>query len=189
MRHALLAASVLLTACGSGTFDPFFVEVKAAAVCQRLTGQKFQVPSELREQWANLPPQLQQGISLDRTFDFDVNAQLPPELEDMVNMHVALTSVKLTVVNPEADFGFIDEGHLALVPTAESGLEARSFDYVRSEAAPRVVAWSGQAFDVAAYLQSGTLKYTVSLTGTMPPTDLVVDVEACAEATVRLDYL
>lgn len=189
MRHAALAAAALLLAACGQPFDPFFVEARASAVCQRLEGQKFQVPSEVRAAWANLPPQLQQGVSLDRTFDFDVNAQLPPELEDLVNMRVALTSVKLTAVTPETNFGFIDEGHLALVPAPASGLEARSFDYVRDEAAPRVIAWSGQAFDVAAYLQSGTLKYTVSLTGTLPPTDLVVDVEACAEATLRLDYL
>lgn len=188
MRHALLASALLLTACGN-PFDPFFIEAKAAAVCQRLEGQKFQVPSEVRAAWANLPPQLQQGLSLDRTFDFDVNAQLPAELEDMVNMRVALTSVKLTAVNPEANFGFIDEAHLALVPAATSGLASRSFDYARSEEAPRAISWGGQAFDVAAYLQSGSLKYTVSLMGTMPPADLVVDVEACAEATVRLDYL
>lgn len=188
-RTALITSTVLfLTGCGAA-FDPFFIEAKAAAVCQRLEGQTFQVPTEVRAAWDQVPASMRQGISLDRTFDFDVNAQLPAEVKDLVNMRVALTSVKITVTNPEANFGFIDEAHLALVPVPESGLESRNFDYVRAEAEPRVISWNGQAFDVAAYLESGTLKYNVSLVGTMPPADLVVNVEACAEATLRLDYL
>ncbi len=50
--------------------------------------------------------------------------------------------------------------------------------------------WNGRDLrDVAAYLQSGDLQYQVSLTGSLPAGDVVVDVEACAEATVRLEYL
>ena len=184
--RALLAASLVLflTACD----DPFFVQAKAAAVCQRLENQKFQVPTELREAFMQLPPEMRQGVSLARTFDFDVNAELPAEYRELVAMKVQLTSVKLTVVNDGADLGFIDEGHLQLEPGAQSGLAARSFDYVRAEEAPKSISWQGEAFDVASYLQSGTLKYTVSLTGTLPPCDLVVNVEACAAATVDVDY-
>jgi hypothetical protein len=185
MRRLLLASLVFLAGCD----DPFFVEAKVAAVCQRLENQKFQVPTELREAFEQLPPEMRQGVSLAKTFDFDVSAQLPAEYRELMELKVQLTSVKLTVVNEGADFGFIEEGHLQLEPGAQSGLAARSFDYVRSETAPRSIGWQGDAFDVAAYLESGSLKYTVSLSGTLPPGDLVVNVEACAAATVRVDYL
>jgi hypothetical protein len=185
LRSSLLAAAFLMLGCGS----PFFLEAKATAVCQHLPAQRFQVPSELREQLARLPPSASQGLALEHTFDFDVSAQLPPEVKDMVQSHFALTSVRLTVVNPGDDLGFVDEAHLQLLPAAASGLEARKFDYVRAEPTPHTVSWNGQAFDVGAYLESGNLKYSVSLVGSLPPGDIVVDVDACAEASVRVDYL
>lgn len=185
LRSSLLAAAVLLLGCGS----PFFLEAKAEAVCQHLPAQRFPVPSGVREQLSHLPPGASQTVALEHTFDFDLAAQLPPELEDLVQARFALTSVRLTVANPQDDLGFADEAHLQLQPSAGSGLEARKFDYVRSEAAPRSVSWNGQGFDVTAYLDAGNLKYSVSLVGSLPPGDIVVDVDACAEATVRIDYL
>jgi hypothetical protein len=186
VRSSLLVAALVLVGCD----NPFFLEAKAAAVCQHLPGQRFQVPAELRAQLARLPADAQHSLALERTFDFDVSAQLPPELKDLVQSRLALTSVRLTVVNPADDLGFVDEAHLQLQPSAASGLEARAFDYTRAEAAPRAISWNGQAFDVAAYLESGNLKYSVSLVGSLPAADeVVVDVDACAEATVRLDYL
>lgn len=184
-RSSFTLAALLLLGCD----DPFFLEAKSAAVCQFLPAQRFHVPAEVREQLALLPPGATQGLSLERTFDFDVSAQLPPELADLVNAHVALTSVRMTVVDPAQSLGFVEEAHLHLEPDPASGLEARSFDYTRTEAAPRSVSWNGQAFDVAAYLESGTLRYSVALVGSLPPGDVVVDLEACAAATVRLDYL
>lgn len=185
LRSSLFSAALLLVGCD----DPFSLEVKAAAVCQYLPAQHFKVPLEVREQLANLPAGASQTLELERTFDFDVSAQLPPELRDMVNARIALTSVRMSVSNPADDLGFVEEAHLHLQPDPASGLESRVFDYTRTEAAPRSVSWSGQAFDVAAYLESGNLKYSVSLVGTLPPGDIVVDIEACAEATVTVDYL
>ena len=154
------------------------------ALCQHLPGQRFQVPQEL----ARLPAAMQRSLWFERTFDFEVTAQLPPELKEMMDTHFALTSVRLTVVNPEDDLSFIDEAHLQLEPGAASGLARRSFNSVRSEATPRVVSWNGQAFDVAEYLQSGSLKYTVALVGSLPPGDVVVDLDACAEVGLKLNY-
>lgn len=185
-RTALLAAALLFVGCSD---DLFFLEATAAAVCQHLPGQRFEVPAEVREQYARLPSAMQQGIELERTFDFDVKAQLPPETEAMMETHFALTSIRLTTVNAADDLGFIDEAHLQLKPQAASGLEERVFDYVRTEAAPRSVHWNGEAFDVAEYVQSGNLKYTVSLVGSLPPGDVLVDIDACAEVAVKLDYL
>lgn len=185
LRLCLIAASVAFFGCE----NPFFLEARAAAICQHLPAQRFQVPTELREQYARLPSAMQQGLSMQRTFDFDVNAQLPPELKEMVSARFGLTSVRLTVVEGSAHLGFIDEAHLQLQPADGTGLEARQFDYLRTEAEPRVLGWNGEAFDVAAYLQTGNLKYSVALLGALPEGDVVVDVDACAEAVVKLDYL
>lgn len=180
----LMVAGLVLAGC-----NPFFLEAEATSVCQHLSNQHFQVPSDVRAQVALLPPEMQRGVAVSRTFDFDVSAQLPPELQEMVDMRFALTSVKITAVEGSTDLGFVDEAHLSLAPAASSGLEARQFDYLRTETAPRIVSWNGDAFDVAAYLESGSLRYVVSLVGTLPTGDVTVDVDACAEAALRLDYL
>lgn len=183
VRFTLFAA--LLAGCSG---DPFFLQGHAA-VCQHLPGQRFQVPAGVREQSARLPLAMQHGIELERTFDFDVLAEVPLETEAMMETHFALTSARLTTVNAADDLGFIEEAHLQLQPQPPSGLPGRVFDYVRTEAAPRALSWNGEAFDVASYVQSGTLTYTVSLVGSLPPGDVLVDLEACAEVGVKLDYL
>lgn len=187
MRRALMAASLLVVLAGCD--DPFFVKAKAVSVCQHLTNQRFGIPSDVRAQIAQLPPELQRGYEVSRVFDFDVSAQLPPELSQLMQSQVALTSIRITAPAGTGSLGFVDEAHVTLQPSAESGLESRQFDYVRTEAEPRQVSWSGDAFDVAAYLESGNLRYLVSLVGTIPEGDVVVDIEACAEAQVTLDYL
>ncbi|MDP2272731.1 MAG: hypothetical protein Q8N23_09090 [Archangium sp.] len=186
IRSSLVFAALVFAGCAE---DPFFLEAKSVAVCQHLPAQRFQVPGELREQYARLPPAMQQGLELQRTFDFDVSSELPSETAAMLESRFALTSISLSVVNREDHLGFIDEAHLQLQPGASSGLEERGFDYVRTEAEPRAIAWNGSAFDVAAYLESGNLKYTVSLVGSLPPGDVLVDIDACAEVKVKLDYL
>lgn len=185
-RITLLAATGLLLGC---SVDPFVLEARAAAVCQHLPAQRFAVPAGLREQYALLPEELQQGLQLERSFVFDVRAKVPPEAQARLDTRFALTSVRLTTVKAEDHLGFLEEAHLRLQPPAASGLGARAFDYVRTEATPRMVSWSGESFELAEYLQSGTLAYSVSLVGSLPPADVVVDLEACAEVAVKLDAL
>ncbi len=184
-RKCLLAASVFLVGCSE---NPFSLQARAVAVCQHLPGQRFEVPAGVREQYAQLPQAMQRGLEVSRTFEFDVRTEVPPETAAMLETHFALTSIRLTTVNAADDLGFVDEAHLQLRPRASSGLEDRVFDYLRTEAAPRSVAWNGEAFDVAGYVQSGNLAYTVSLVGALPPGDVVVDLEACASVAVKLDY-
>ena len=173
----------------AGCDDPFFVEAKAVSVCQHLTHQRFGIPSDVRAQVEALPAGMRAGLEVSRVFDFDVAAKLPADLQAMLDSRVKLTSITITSSSGEGDLGFVDEAHVTLQPAPESGLETRQFDYVKSEAAPRRVSWSGEAFDVAAYLESGNLRYLVSLVGAVPEGDIVVDIEACAEAAVTLDYL
>ncbi len=185
-RIALSAATALfLLGCSN---DPFVLEARAAAVCQRLPGQRFQVPTAVRTQYALLSQEFQHGVEVERTFVFDVRAELPPEVDAMLETHFELTSIRLTTVNAEDDLGFLDEAHLRIEPRTTS-LEARSFDYVRTEEAPRSVSWSGESFELSEYLQAGTLAYSIALEGSLPPGDVIVDVEACAEVAVKLDAL
>lgn len=176
-RITFFAATALLTGCSA---DPFVLQARAASVCQRLPAQRFQVPTAVREQYA------QQTVELERSFTFDVKPELPAEVEPMLESHFALTSVRLTTVNEGDDLGFLDAAHLRL---QASGLETRTFDYVRAETAPQEVSWNGDSFELADYVQSGTLTYEVSLVGSLPPGDVVVDLEACAEVAVKLDAL
>lgn len=168
---------LLLTGCD----DPFMLEAKSVSVCQHLPSQRFQVTPAMRAEYARLPPELQQRFELERTFDFEVLAQLPPELEPLVDAHFALTSVRMTVVNEEDDLGFIHAAKLEL--------EDRTFEYVRSEAAPRSISWNGEGLDLAGYLEAGEFEYSVSLAGSLPPGDVLVDLDACAVVDVKFDYL
>lgn len=184
LRSSLLAAAMFLVGCD----DPFYAEAKVSSVCQHLPGQRFTIPQELRDQYAQLPPEMRQNFQVERTFDFNVASQLPAETSQLLEARLALNSVRLTVAEGQ-DLGIIEEAHLQLKPSQQSGLAARQFDYVRSEAAPRTVSWNGDAFDLTAYLESGNLEYTVSLVGGLPEGDLVVDIDACVEAAVKVNYL
>ena len=177
-RNCILAASVFLVGCSG---NPFFLQAQAASVCQHLSAQHFELPRDVRGVFARQPLAMQRGIALERTFEFDVRAEVPAETAAKLETHFALTSVRLSTVNAADDLGFVDEAHLQVGD--------RVFDYLRTEAAPRSVAWNGEAFDIAGYVQSGNLAYTVSLVGALRPGDVVVDVEACASVAVKLDYL
>lgn len=189
MRRILLPALCLLSLSLSGCDDPFEVNAKAASVCQRLENQRFPIPAELRAQLEALPPEMRHGFEVSRAFDFDVSAQLPRELKQLMESNIKLTSITITAADGSPDLGFIDEAHVTLQPQAGSNLDSRQFDYVQSEAAPRTIAWSGEALDVTAYVESGNLRYLVSFVGDVPEGDVVVNIDACAEASVKLDYL
>ncbi len=185
LRTSLVIASMLLVGCG----NPFAVEAQAAALCQHLPAQRFAVPPEARQQFLLLPLEMRRGMQVEKTFDFDLGAQIPAEMKDTLNMKLSLSTVRLTVTNPSENLGFVDEAHLQLQPTQESGLEMRQFEYLRNEAAPLSVTWNGEAFDLGTYLDSGNLKYSVALVGAPPENDLVVDIDVCAAAGVQVEYL
>ena len=184
VRAPLLLAAFLLAGCGRPLLEA------TATVCQHLPAQRFELPAGVAQQYAQLPPGRRPGLALERTFDFAVSAQLPPELQAMTESHFVLTSVRLTALEAEADLGFIDEAHVQLQPGAASGLEARVFDYARTQDAPRIISWSGAAFDVAAWVEAGHLKYTVTAMVSSPPSrEVRVDLDACAAVWVKLDSL
>jgi hypothetical protein len=185
----LLAALCVFSVSLFGCDDPFQVDVQAAEVCQHLENQRFPIPADLRAQLMQLPPEMRRGFEVSRAFDFDVAAKLPPELNQLMQSNIKLTSITITAAEGSPDLGFIDEAHVTLQPEAGSKLETRQFDYVKSAAAPRSIAWSGEAFDVTAYVASGNLRYLVSFVGDVPEGDVVVNIDACASASVTLDYL
>lgn len=187
MRRLLLPALCVLSLFGCD--DPFQVDVKAASVCQHLENQRFPIPADLRAQLEQLPPELRHGFEVSRAFDFDVAAKLPPELKQLMESNIKLTSITITAAPGAPDLGFIDEAHVTLQPEAGSSLATRQFDYVQTEAAPRQISWAGDAFDVTAYVEAGNLRYLVSFVGDVPEGDVVVTIDACAEAAVTLDYL
>lgn len=183
-RNVLLS----LTALGLASCDPFYVEAKVAAVCHQLPAQRFAVPPELRAQLELLPVELRR-VELARTFDYQLAFQLPEELRTRLSSRFVLTSVRLTPVEGSASLSFLDEAHVTLVPSEASGLAPQHFDYLRTEAEPASITWAVDAFDLSPYLVAEDLQYQVSVAGWLPERDLVVDVELCAMATLRLHYL
>jgi hypothetical protein len=183
-RIALFLGCATLVACG----NPFSVEGRAP-VCQHLEKQTFEVPPDVRAQVEALPAELRQGVQVSRNFQFDVSTQLPGQWQSLVQSQFALTSITITAVEGSVDLGFVDQAQVTLKPQAGVTLPARTFDYARTEAAPRAVRWRGEALDVGAYLDTGSLNYEVSLLGALPRGEVVVDVDACAEVTAQLNYL
>jgi hypothetical protein len=183
MRVPLLAALLTLTAC-----DQLYVEAVVPKLCQHLDEQHFVIPPEVRARYAQLPQELQQSYQMEKSFDFDLALQLPAELQK-AEAKFSLSSVRLTAVAPTADFGFLDSASVTLQPNAESSLEAHTFTYERQVAHPAEIVWDGESFDLEPYLEAGGLKYSLALVGTLPEGDIVADVDACASASVKVNYL
>jgi hypothetical protein len=183
MRVPVLVALFSLTAC-----DQLYLEATVPSLCQHLEGQRFAVPAEVRAKYALLPPEMQSGLEVGRTFDFDVSLQVPAELQSM-QTRFSLTSVVVTAADGVTTFGFLDSAEVTLEAAGESGLEPHTFSYVRDTAEPTRVAWAGDDFDLSPYLRTGTLRYALSLTGRLPESDLLLDVDACAAASVKFNYL
>jgi hypothetical protein len=163
------------------------VQAEIPSICQHLENQTFSIPPAVRARYQLFPAEMQSGVALSHTFDFDVTVQVPAELSKL-QASFLLTSVKLTAIN-DADFGFVDSAQLTLEGPDGSALAPTVISYEKTEAVPKVVTWKGAGLDLAPYLQSGSLRYAVTMVGGLPPTDLVVNVDACASAAFSLDYL
>jgi len=183
MRVPLLAALLLLTAC-----DQLYLEAVVPELCQHLDSQHFVVPPEVRARYAQLPPELTKDYELARTFDFDVAVQLPAELQK-VDARFALTYVRITAVAPTKSFGFLSSASITLEPDPASGLAPYTMSYERSEPNPTEILWHGDNYDLGPYLKAGGLKYSLAMVGTLPEDDVVANVDACASAAVRVNYL
>ena len=183
MRLALLAAALALTAC-----DQVYLEAQVPDLCQHLANQTFAIPPELRARYAQLPPELTQAFELGKSFDFDVSVQVPAELQHLQS-RFTLTSIRITAVQPTTDFGFLQSARVTLEAPTDGTLAPHTLEYQRATPHPTEVLWNGEAFDLGPYLATGTLRYTVALVGTLPDTDVGADLEVCASAAVRLNYL
>lgn len=183
MRVPLLAVLFILTSC-----DQLFVEANVPELCQHLDRQQFRVPPEVRAQYAQLPPGQTEDYELAKTFDFDVAFKLPAELRK-IDACFSLTYVKLTAVAPTTDFGFLTSASITLVPATESALSPYTMSYEREAAAPKEIVWHGDKTDLTPYLRAGVLRYSLVMVGHLPDEDVTADVDVCASATVKFNYL
>lgn len=113
---------------------------------------------------------------------------MPPELQQL-ETRFTLNSVRITAVAPTTDFGFVHSARVTLEAPTDASLPPYSIEYTRATAAPTEVSWQGQDLDLGPYLRTGSLRYTVAMVGTLPDTDVAADIEVCASAAVRLNYL
>jgi hypothetical protein len=183
MRVPLFVVLVTLTAC-----DQLYLEAQVPNLCQHLSNQKFAVAPEVRARYEQLPAAMRNGLEVGRTFDFDVSLAVPVELQNLQS-RFSLTSVTVTAVGTTRDLSFVDSAEVKLEAPA-ANLPAHTFTYERQTQAPTSsVTWAGDDFDLSAYLNTGTLRYSLSLTGSLPAGDVLVDIDACASAELKLNYL
>lgn len=171
MRLApLLPALLACTACG----DLLYLEGSVNQLCQTLPAQSF-FPSQSR------------GVTLERRFDFDVTARLPPQLE-RAQLTIGLERMTVSSPSGKPDLRFVEAAQVTLEPPAKSALPP--VVVVRAlEPSTNTVRFVGDDVELVPYLQSGVLTYTVRLTtSAMPTNDVVADIDACANVAVRWDY-
>ncbi len=179
MRRSVLA---LLLALGSGCGDSLYLEGGVSQLCQRLSGQRFVVP--------RLPAELvgvalPAPVTVQRTFDFDITAQLPPSLQN-TEIAIALDTMTLTP-GQGLDLSFIDGAQVTLEPPPASTLPKQVV--VRQLGTPSALSFDGQDLELYPYLRDGVLSYTVALTASaMPPADVSANISACANVSMRWDY-
>jgi hypothetical protein len=175
--RTLLPAALLFCGC-----DLIGVQAQATSVCQHLANQSIQVPPGIRERWASMPPNSQ--VSLDKTFDFAVDVKLPPELQG-ADPTLSLQSVTVTAADTVTRFDFIDSASITLL-SSDAAVAPVKIDWTRDPSQVTQVKWNGQGFEIGPFLKAGSLTYSMSMVGTLPPTDLLVDVDACASASITL---
>lgn len=178
MRLLFLALIALMaTACG----DSLYLEGAVNQLCQTLPSQRFVVPK--------LPvvPVLIKPLTVERRFDFDITAQLPAAMKG-ATLTIGLERMTLTADASTSDLKFVNAAQVTLEPPPDSQLPKRVV--VKSaDASPRTLLFEGNDLELAPYLSSGVLSYTVALTATaMPPSDVTADLAACANVAVRWDY-
>lgn len=180
MRRSLFALLVALT---SGCGDSLYLEGGVSQLCQRLSGQHFVVP--------RLPVALVVGtalpspVTVQRTFDFDITAQLPPALQN-TEIAIALDTMTLTP-GQGLDLSFIDGAQVTLEPPPASTLPKQVV--VRQVGTTNALSFDGQDLEVYPYLKDGVLSYTVALTASaMPPAEVSANISACANVSMRWDY-
>jgi len=163
----LLPVVLLAAACG----DVLYLEGSVNQLCQRMPAQPFSAPTT---------------NTLERRFDFDITANLPSQLE-RAQLTIGLERMTVTA-NGATDLRFIEAAQVTLEPPPRSKLPPRVV--VRaSEPNPRQLQFEGDDFELAPYLQSGVLSYTVVLSSsTMPATTVAADIDACANVALRWDY-
>jgi hypothetical protein len=181
---ALPLLAVGLSACG----DVLYLEGAVNQLCQKLPAQSFRTPA--------LPQTLPEGvapppaITIERRFDFDITAQLPGELS-AAQLTIGLDRMTLTARGP-VDLRMVQAAKVTLEPPVASTLPSKVV-LEAAQASASAIRFDGADLELAPYLESGVLSYTVALTAStaeMPASmnELSADVDACANVAVRWNY-
>jgi hypothetical protein len=181
------ALSFALLALGLGACsDVLYLQGSVDQLCQRLPAQSFRAPP--------LPATLKDvstpAVTIERRFDFDVTAQLPPELA-AAKLTIGFDRLTLTAKGP-VDLRMVQAAKLTL-ESPPSQARAPKVVLQVAEASPAALQFVGEDLELSPYLAAGVLSYTVALTAVPAEVrrmgdELTADVDACANVSVRWDY-
>lgn len=188
MNKLAVAVVVLLSAAGCG--NPFEASVQAQSVCLRQLGQA------LKGVGAAGAPALPGTLSGSIHDEFPVDAG---DLEELTKHDVVaklgLQSFKITAPGVLAG---VQQMHVVLLPPAGSGQPPITvIDYpaaaqaglVRVEGDQITGELSSLGQDLVSYLAAGTVRVQVDAAGDLPASAWKADVELCASASAKYDYL
>jgi hypothetical protein len=177
VRTASVLPVVALAFASAGCGPVFFVEVTQKNVCIARLGQS--IPA--------VP--LSSGQPVEWSGALELGSDLQDANEKGASGEVHILSVSI-------DGGATDLSGITVTSfriADDAGVETEILEYRPAQPVPvpttRIVATGGDAQDVFAYLDSGTLRYTVELAGTLPPVSWTADVEICMSFTLMVDLM
>jgi hypothetical protein len=185
MRTNLLSALLLLSGCN----QIFFVEASTSAICKHFPNEEFGFDDATIAQLSQMPASQIPAMEVTKPYVLDVGSlELPAELGDAEKKAV-LTGIRLEVSDPAKNFGSIDAAKIVVAPPPGSALEPHVLTYTRTEAAPKEIVLPGGDLDLTPFMNEQSVHYTVTILGRFASERVVADVDACAAASVRLNYL
>lgn len=191
MRHAFLAAAVLLLAACDGPL--FGAELQIPAIRVTLPEQQFPASdTSVPADWCD-PADLGDPPCVARSLDYDLGGQVPILNEENVTYDLRLTDVALTLSTSGAgDLSGVRTLDIRILEDAALGTEGVLVaSYVRPPGAvtPDTVAVTGNAnVDLGPYLDAGRLPVRVEIVLDHMTPAFVADVQVGFSLEVGVDY-
>lgn len=183
MRHALLAALLLLAACG-GPLLRADLEVPEARLV--LPAQQFPASAAPPAAWCD--PSTPACVATD--VSYDLGRQLDLGARPITAYDVWLDALEIALAASQGgDLGGVAAAAVLAYPL-DGGAPVALARYQRSAAdpSPSAIALSGGGIDLAPYLEAGVIRLRVELSYDRATPPFRADVTAQLHLKVRLDY-
>ncbi len=169
-----LLLCVGLTGCG----EVLFVEMEVPEVCKTFLDQPVEAAPVAIEGTAQLSNEYALGEGL-------------PDLNfNNADFEARVLSVAVTARNGEENFAFAKSAQVKIDPPADSSLAPVEMNYVihPDDASKPTLSLTTSTPNMVPYVKGGKLKFTTSITGSMPTHPWTMDVKVCVYLKTHVRY-